>query len=447
MSATVAQLQKQLQRQELVLEITRLLTSETDLDGLLPLVTEKTCLALGADRATMYLVDKARGEIWSKVTSALEIREIRLPFGVGLAGYVAQTGESVNIPDCYADPRFNPALDRQTGYLTRTMLVRPMRNSLHELIGVFQVLNKRREDGTLSPREATQWPVFTHEDAELLDNIAASAAIAVQNAQLLRETALFARRNAELMERTKEMFSSTIHVLTSTMDRRNPETAGHSHRVALSAVILARHMGCSEHEVEQIHYASLLHDFGKVGVLDSVLTKPGRLTEGEFAHMRHHALHTRQLLEQVSLLPGLEPVPVIAGQHHERLDGSGYPLGQRGEEITLGGRILAVADSYDALRMRRVYKPPFSIQTALEILRTDAAGGRLDSEVVETLVACADEIEVACGPLRPAGVVEDEIHASRADGHAPDWNGHAGYRAFVRRERSRRRHDPEVLRG
>src|SRR5579883_383388 len=153
-SEELARLRRQLERQSLVLEITRLVTSETDLDRLLLLIADKTVVALNADRATVYLLDHQRQELAMRVASELEIREIRLPIGVGLAGYVAKTGETLNIADCYEDPRFDPSWDKRTGYRTRSMLVMPMRNTQGETIGVFQVINKRREDGTLPDSRA-----------------------------------------------------------------------------------------------------------------------------------------------------------------------------------------------------------------------------------------------------------------------------------------------------
>ena len=368
-------IRRQLARQDMVLEITRLLSSEIHrgVDYLLPLVADKACFALNADRTTMYLVDWEKQQIWTKVTSELEIKEIRIPIGAGMAGIVAKVGEILNIPDCYTDPRWSsgpgPSIDRQTGYKTSTMLVMPMRDTENQILGVFQVINKLQEDGSIAGYDAATWPTFTEEDEEFLGSIAASAAIAVQNAQLV--------------DQVKEMFSSTVQTLARTLDRRNPSTAGHSQRVAQSAVIIAKRMGLAAHDVEKIRLAGLLHDIGKMGIHDDVLTKPAALTTEERETMQLHAKYTHEILNEVSFLRGYEDIPLIAGQHHEKLDGTGYPFGQKGDEITIGGRLLAVADTYDALREKQVYKDPFPIEKSVAILREEAERGHVDPKAVD----------------------------------------------------------------
>jgi putative nucleotidyltransferase with HDIG domain len=229
----------------------------------------------------------------------------------------------------------------------------PVKSGSGRIIGVFQILNKLRPDGTRPRPGETEWPVFTAEDVEFMESIAASAAIAVQNAYLV--------------EQTKEMFTSTVQVLATTLDRRNPETAGHSKRVAIIVEILGRKWGLPALEVEKLRVAGLLHDVGKIGVPESILTFPGRYEDWQIAKMKAHASISREILEQIEFLEGYDDIPMMAGQHHEKISGKGYPLGQKGDEITLGGRLLAVADIYDALRQRRVYKPALPIEKALEI--------------------------------------------------------------------------------
>ncbi len=180
-----------------MLEVMSALGAERNLDALLQKIMEKTSDVLGADRSTLFLLNSEKNELWSKVAQGAAMNEIRFPVGAGIAGFVARTGETVNIPDAYADPRFNIEVDRRTGYRTHTILCMPMRNREDKILGVFQVLNKH--DG-----------VFTHADEEMLDALASQAAIAVQNAML----------NEELHKRieTSEILLSVMHEVASELE-------------------------------------------------------------------------------------------------------------------------------------------------------------------------------------------------------------------------------------
>ncbi|HET7770527.1 MAG TPA: HD domain-containing phosphohydrolase, partial [Chloroflexota bacterium] len=390
-SDELAALKRQLARQETVLEITRSFASAPTLDDLLLTVGEQTSGAIHADRTTFFLVDERSSTLFSRSATQLEIGTIRIPIGVGMAGHVAVTGEILNVPDCYEHPIWSkgkgPELDKLNGYLTRTMLVMPVKAGSGKIIGVFQILNKLRANGQRPLPGEADWPLFDDEDVELMESIAASAAIAVQNAYLV--------------EQTKNLFTSTVQVLATTLDRRDEETAGHSQRVALIAQILAKAMGLPPVEVEKIRIAGLLHDVGKIGVPESILTFPGKYNDEQFSKIKAHARITREILEQIEFLEGYEDIPIMAGQHHEKLSGKGYPRGEKGDEITLGGRLLTVADIFDALRQRRRYKPEMPIEKALSILREEVQFGALDPKAVALLEQNLEEIESACLPLRP----------------------------------------------
>ncbi|MCJ7502357.1 MAG: GAF domain-containing protein, partial [Acidobacteriia bacterium] len=157
-----------------LLDVMCSLAAERDLDLLLQGIMHKASVLMDADRSTLYLVDEGKQQIWSKVAEGAALSEIRVPLGTGIAGHVAQTGETVNIPDAYRDPRFNPDVDRKTGYHTRTILCMPMKSKEGKILGVLQVLNKRQG-------------VFTRADEELLAAFASGAAVTVQNAMLNEE--------------------------------------------------------------------------------------------------------------------------------------------------------------------------------------------------------------------------------------------------------------------
>jgi signal transduction histidine kinase len=194
------QVRLHVERLSSLLEVGKAINAEMDLDGLLTLIVERATQLLQADRSSLFLVDRGRGELWTKVAEGLATTEIRIPLGMGIAGTVAVTGETVNIPDAYADARFNPEVDRKTGYRTRTILCLPMRDRTGEILGVFQVLNRR--DGT-----------FGKEDEELLAAVASQAAIALQNASLYDDLRKAYDRLKQLDQMKSDFLANISHEL------------------------------------------------------------------------------------------------------------------------------------------------------------------------------------------------------------------------------------------
>jgi signal transduction histidine kinase len=196
----VAQLEASLRREHkkmaLVQDVGRALSSALDLDQLLVVIMEKITELMDADRSTLYLLSEDGAELWSKVIQGGEVVEIRLKVGEGIAGWVASSGELVNIPDAYVDTRFQPAVDLRSGYRTRSILCAPMRNSQGTIVGVLQVLNKSGGP-------------FTDEDEDLLEALASQAAIAIENAKLyhslVAQNKLLARARDQLARRTYEV--------------------------------------------------------------------------------------------------------------------------------------------------------------------------------------------------------------------------------------------------
>ena len=167
-------LRANLDRLTRLIKVGTAISSELDLDALLRTISQTTSHLLQAERSTVFIVDRARNELWSQVAEGLDRHEIRVPLGAGIAGSVASTGLPIRISDAYTDPRFNPEVDKRTGYITRNILCVPMRNARGQVIGVFQVLNKRGGD-------------FTSLDDQLLASLSSQTAVAVENAQLYDE--------------------------------------------------------------------------------------------------------------------------------------------------------------------------------------------------------------------------------------------------------------------
>jgi K+-sensing histidine kinase KdpD len=162
------------QKLQNLIDASKSINSTLDLDKLLGLILDAATKSIGADRGTLYLVDDVKKELWSKILQGSNMIEIRLPIGKGLSGFVAEKGETILIPDTYADPRFNPEIDKQSGYRTRNMLCMPMKNKDGKLIGVFQLLNKKEG-------------AFDAEDVNFIDAFSAHASVAIENARLAQE--------------------------------------------------------------------------------------------------------------------------------------------------------------------------------------------------------------------------------------------------------------------
>ncbi|MBN1930217.1 MAG: HD domain-containing protein [Desulfobacterales bacterium] len=189
-------------------------------------------------------------------------------------------------------------------------------------------------------------------------------------------------RNAELLNSKVKQFKSIIKVMASSIDARDPLTAGHSEKVTEYALGICKELGLSEEDSEMIRVASLLHDYGKIGIPDSILKKKGRLTTKEYEIIKTHSDKTMEILSQINFEGIFEQVPFIAGSHHEKLDGSGYPKGLKAEEIPFGAKIIAVADFFEAITSQRHYRDPMPIDEAFDLL-LEESNIHFDEQVVE----------------------------------------------------------------
>lgn len=194
-----AESHRQLDKLHLLVEASRNVNSSIDLDRLLGIILDAATRSISADRGTLYLLDEKTGDLWSKVAQGRNMVEIRLPLGKGLAGFVAKTGETVNIADAYKDPRFNPEIDKKSGYKTHTVLCMPMRDKDGRIVGVFQFLNRRGGP-------------FLDEDEAFIDAFSVHAAIALENARIAREMV-----NNERLTAVGRMASAIIHDIKNPM--------------------------------------------------------------------------------------------------------------------------------------------------------------------------------------------------------------------------------------
>ncbi len=211
--------------------------------------------------------------------------------------------------------------------------------------------------------------------SEFLGTLAQQAAIAIENISLITE---LSSANVEIVQ----SYNATILGLSAALELRDDDTQGHSLRVTELTLRLARELGIGGEQLDHIRRGALLHDFGKVGIPDHILHKPGALSPEEWVIMKRHPVLAQEILSSV---PFLRPALEIPLYHHERWDGSGYPYGLKGEKIPLSARIFAVVDVWDALLSNRPYRTAWEREKALEYIR-DQAGKLFDPDIVDIFV-------------------------------------------------------------
>jgi len=358
-------------RLQSIIRITRAISTVHDLHTLITLLAFETSKVLNVERSTVFLHNRKTDELWSFVAEG-EPNEIRFSADQGIAGSVFQTTKTIILNNVSDDERFNKDIDNTTGFITRNMITAPIINPSGKCIGVFQVINK--ESGN-----------FRNDDAEFLQIVAAEAAVTIENVRLL--------------ESRKRMFDSLIKALVISIEARDPLTAGHSFDVTFLAGKITEYLKLDADTSEAIYYAALLHDYGKIAVPDSILKKPGTLSPEEFSILRKHVQHTRIILSPIEFEERLEQVPVFASQHHERIDGEGYPDGLKGDEISIGGKIIAVADVFEALTAKRHYREPFTLNKTFNSLVEG-----IDTQFDKDAVLALRQYFIDIGKIKPEDV-------------------------------------------
>ena len=349
-----------------LLNLTKAMNTLTSLKDLLDIIVSSATKVSDSDRGSIFLLDKEKNELWSIIAMGIgDMKEIRMPANMGIAGHVATTGQILNIMDAYQDPRFNQEVDKQANYITKSILCIPVKNRSNEIIGTLQVINKK--DGH-----------FNKGDEELMDSFCQQAAIAIENARLYEE-------QKKLHSDLQKTFSSLIEALAASIDAKHRLTAGHSQRVMEYSVEIANEMHLTKDEIDNIRIAALLHDVGKIGIPDDVLSKPGKLTDEEYSIMKTHPDQTKSILDKIYFSEKQKDIPLIASSHHEKINGFGYPYNLKGDKIPLGGKIIAVADVYDALTSERDYRKPMTRKEAISIIK-EGSGSHFEPSIVKVFL-------------------------------------------------------------
>ncbi len=339
------------------------IANERDVDKLLLYLADMGRDLVSADRCTVWLVDRKAEKIWSKVAHGVD--RIEIPLSKGIAGYVADTGEHLVINDAYNDDRFDQQVDIATGYHTRNILALPIEDSKGEIIGVYQAINKMVGNKNFSKKDLEHLLLAASYTGKQLESLA-------------------------LQEEIESTQREIILTLAETGEMRSKETGNHVKRVAEYSQILAEAYGLPPEQVKLLKDASPMHDIGKIAIPDSILLKPGRLTDEERIAMQAHTTLGFEMLNH-SERELLKTAALVAVQHHEKWDGTGYPKGLKGEEIHIFGRLTAIADVFDALICKRVYKDPWPVDKIISMF-VESSGKDFDPKVIDIFLKVKNEM-------------------------------------------------------
>jgi putative nucleotidyltransferase with HDIG domain len=223
---------------------------------------------------------------------------------------------------------------------------------------------------------------FKQEDLDLMLAFSTQGAISLENAKLHREL--------------QESYLELVMSLAEAVEIKDRYTRGHSDLVSRYAVEIARRMELTDNEIEVIKRGGMLHDVGKIGIDEAILNKKDRLTDEEFDEIKNHTIYGAEILAPVGFLRGEREIVL---QHHEKMDGSGYPHGIVGDDICIGARIIAVCDVFEGITSNRPYRKPMEPEQVVELLREEAGSKKLDPDIVEVFLDIYEEAEYKKGAV------------------------------------------------
>lgn len=341
----------------ILIKTTALANSTLDLNTLVQKLIIEARKVMGSQGASVLLLDdEGRNLEFFTVAGRKRdlLKKIRVPVGKGVASWVIRNRKPALIEDVTHDKRFYNLVDRKSGFQTKSLIAVPLITK-DKVIGVIEAVNKKNNS-------------FSVADAQLLMAIASQTAVSIQNARLF--------------DKTQRMFMGTVRSLAQAIEAKDRYTKGHSDRVTKYSTQIGRAIGMNEDVVGTIRLAALLHDIGKIGISEEILLKPSRLTPEEYHTIQTHSIIAGEILGYIEEVREL--LPAIRS-HHERFDGKGYPDGLKKERIPLIGRIIAVADAFDAMISRRPYRKSFSRKYALEELKR-CSGSQFDPAIVKAFI-------------------------------------------------------------
>jgi PAS domain S-box-containing protein len=360
---------EQLERQRALTAVERAIASSLDLSLTLNVFIEQVMSQLRVDAAAVLLYDPEHQELTFAAERGFRsnrIKKVTVRAGQSLAGRVIAQGENIIIPDLEReDGQFpmpkgysfkNAFMVREEGFRSYVGVPLIVKGQVK---GIIEIFHRHQFDPDVDWRE-------------FLDALSHQAAIAIDNASMFEQ---LQRSHEEIVH----AYDMTIEGWSRALDIRDNETHGHSQRVAALTIMTAEILGISGKELVNVRRGALLHDIGKLGVPDSILLKPGKLTDEEMAVMKRHPIIAYEILSPIPFLRDALDIPYL---HHEKWDGSGYPKGMQGESIPVPSRIFAVIDVWDALRSDRPYRPAWNDERIIEYLKAER-GRHFDPAIVD----------------------------------------------------------------
>ena len=359
--------QRKIKETMALLEVSRLVTTTLDIDTLLVRLAQITADVCEVSKCSVYVYMEDSGRFYPAATHGTFANnewEIGMSEGVMPGDMADEDAEALmkRHEVTISDPEMSPFIpsDRIEETGCRALVLVPI-YSRERVLGLMVLLHHRERDE------------LENGDLNLVVAIAGQAAVSLENTSLYEDLEM--------------SYFSTVKALARAIEVKDPFTYGHSERVTEYALAIAKRMGASDAEMQNIKYAAALHDIGKIGIARKILDKPEALSEEEFVHVRAHAQLGDSIIEPVAFLK--VPRSIIM-HHHERYDGKGYPDGLAGEEIPLGARILAVADSFEAMMSDRPYRKALPMEDATKELEVNA-GTQFDPTVVRAFIEVLKE--------------------------------------------------------